>query len=325
MKKTVFIRRKNPNTKIPEYIHKESTKKLSSVWIGNGVLRGLTSAEEMLYLPKVLGVSVNSQDWESELKTFWADFSHDIPSGNGLEVTVEYRQDGTPVPEVDNLQKYILLQTAMKHPKVAPNEEALRGARRKIFYIFDPVQKAQQDANTATDKANAMKVYLEIYQDKAKVHQVLTVMEYHPENFTSDEITATLLSAFEKDPERFVKVVRDERLEIKYFIASLVKANVVKLDEGIYFDVDRQYGTLDKFINYLNDPLNSQERMRMEAKVENLLKVVSKMGVGKESVNRPDIDDNPFKEGARSVSAKAEDIKNAKAGSASKEKDSKEE
>lgn len=306
--KTYFIRRKNTSLKIPDFIHNESSKKLSSEWVRSGdVLRGLTFEEEARYMPMIVGVSSSSPNFNEACKDYWKDFSVQIPPGEGLEVKISYH-NGKLVETVDNITNYIILSYAQKSSKCANDKQSLFANRAAIFFIYDPELETIKEKESADIHAKAMKVYLTVYEDQNKVDQILSLMDYVPEDLSPAQKAPILLSKFNSNPGQFMSIAKDPNLEIKYFISNLVRYSIVTIEGSDYIDGNKNYGSLDRFVQFLKSPENSPTLMSYNTKLNNIRKTNSAMP----EVNPVAMDDvnisttNPFAgNGSGSVSVDA--------------------
>ena len=318
--KTIYIRRKNPTAKVPDFLHKEASKKMSSVYVKDGdILRGLRTDEERKYLSPVMAVSANDPAFAKEARVWWSELSFAIPPGEGLKLDITLYKDGPekdtpPLDDVQNLVNYIKWRYALVYKDCANSEAELKKNRGAIFFIYDPVLKAKQEGAVARNKRDAYKIFLQVDQDPEKVEQILSVYDYVPEDLNSDEKAAVLDKLFEQDFNKFVNVATDKELEMKFFINNLVRYSVVKKIENNYVDGSKDYGNIDSFIRWLEQPENSDTRVRYEVALKGLRKVASPApgasGVAADDVNAANVPEatNAFdNDGAGSVNASKEE------------------
>lgn len=93
--KTVNIVRKEYNSlffkRNKQYVSDGNWKIGSSV----SAERYMTSKDEEMkaYMPKILGISTNSQDWEKRVSQYWQSISKNVPTGQGLLLDVSFKYD----------------------------------------------------------------------------------------------------------------------------------------------------------------------------------------------------------------------------------------
>src|SRR5699024_9434047 len=97
--KEIQIRRRETKSHLPPPVVSNAKKILSSIYSGQGPLRGLSKDEEKTILSKYLGVGPDEQNFGTVCREFWADLRVEIPSeGKVLNITTI---DGEPVDPYD--------------------------------------------------------------------------------------------------------------------------------------------------------------------------------------------------------------------------------
>jgi hypothetical protein len=261
--KTIYIRRKNPSAKVPDFLHTEASKSISSVYEKDGdVLRGLTQDEERTYLPMLKGIGASDPMFAAKAREFWSEVSFKVPPGEGLKLDITLIKDGPkkdtpPLDDVQNIAKFIKWRYALKLKTCANSEAELKNNRGAIFYLYDPIAQKKKEGDIARSKREAYKIFLEVDQDEDKVEQILTMYDYVPEDLSADEKVAILDRVFNQDHNKFIRIALDKELEMKFFINGLVKYNIVRKIENNYVDGSKNYGNLESMIRFLKDQNNS--------------------------------------------------------------------
>lgn len=290
-KETIFVRRR-PNTSLfganSNLIEKNFSITASSK--NKGILRGLTSEEEKKYLPQIIGISANHNEWEKSTIEYWANISVPVPDGEGLklDISMEYNSEeeakrdtkkisGRPL----NLTDYIVWRYCLVYSRVANKFEDVEASPRIKFYLYSEEQERINKNLKTETKLEATRKMLEILNDKKKIKAVLTVIASKPlakvkvaYNTPEDDYNSVLDTIVTEMPEEFLDIVKDESIIVKAFIEDCIingflkrisnTTSIMDVDDNIVIGKD-----IDEAVGYLTSPIGATLKTKLKAKLSN--------------------------------------------------------
>lgn len=277
-----------PKSKEAAQIRDEVIKKIGSQWKpgSKDVIRGLTPEEEIKYLPEILGISSEHQDFITRVKEYWYDFGISVPAdphGITLEAGFEYtsRDLGNEEAKPINIEDYTKYNFAILNSKVC-NE----GEDNPITYdfrIIDTDANDREQVETFKIKKKIDVLYLNLIGSKnpverAKIDWIIETIggpTKKGESVTgmTDTLKEMKLEEIKnRDLGKFSELIRDENLQTKALIAKCITYRLLSNDNELYILNSKVIGNnLEKAIAYINDPNNSQERVILQHKLTTLL------------------------------------------------------
>ena len=267
MSKKVYLRRKDLDNHLPEAVRAEAVMRISSVYVNRQPLKGLTPKEEKKYMQELLDVSPEHVEWPKHSKQFWAELT--IPVGfTGVELEIGTDKDGNPLQIMD----WIKYRFALKHPHVALTKEEMDGDFDKRFYIQDLARDDKVKNNMIQLKKDADKEFIKASSNPKSMSRILRLMSNtNPDRMTSEQIENSLYEIKNTSPKKFVRIARDQNLELKAEIEELVSAGVLrKIGNQVIF-IDEVLGdTVDDTVVHLKDKKNSGKLTLLRAKLKEL-------------------------------------------------------
>lgn len=223
---TVILRAKPLATHLPALVQLEAVSKLCSVYVNRQPLRGLANdEEEKKLLSEILDVRPEDREWTKAVRTFWAELRIPVDS-RGKLLEIGLRADGTPLKLID----YIQYRFAKVHPLVAESEEEMLKSPRLGFYIIDP-KKVSQKKNMSVQVAKlADREFIKATDNPTRMRNLLQVLSKVPIRiYTLDAETLenTLFDIKNERPADFVRVAKDEDLDLRAEIMSFIEAGVI--------------------------------------------------------------------------------------------------
>ncbi len=275
--KKVKVTRQLGNIKmLPKALRGEIQKKISSVWLreSQDLLRGLTSEEEVKYLPSIVGIQPKSEHWEARIREYWADMTIPIPE-QGIELNITKKENGEPV----NLMDYIKYNFIMKHPEVAKTEEEKENVTFFKFVLVDLAEAKKAEVNAYKAKKDADAAFVLLTQgetaDKKRIRHLLEVLKQTGESFRGLEpLELEMLLNEKKDanPIAFLEATKDPQLSEKATLAVWLEAGVITMNGNTYFNGADPMGTLEEAIVYLNSPSKSGEVAALKERYKGAIK-----------------------------------------------------
>jgi len=263
--KEVQIRRRETKSHLPPPVVANATKVLSSIYSGQGPLKGVDGEKEKELLAEHLGISPEEDDFHKRCRAFWADLRVEVPS-DGKVLTIETREDGTPVDIYD----YLVYKWAKKHKYVADTREDMLDDSTKQYYIYDPEGEMRNQNKVVGYKKQAYKELIKMSDDEDKIDMMITVLtDSDPDQMNKTQKENYLDQLIEDDPKEFVRVATDKSLEIKSAISEMVSLNILRKMGNQYWFHDEKIGdTLEEAVLFFKDKKNAETINILKAKLQ---------------------------------------------------------
>jgi hypothetical protein len=206
--------------------------------------RGLDPDEESEYLPRVLGISSKSVDWETVLKNYWNNIRKMVPdTSRGLELEIgfsyeneEHKNLGETAVGIDelscqhrqkygkpiNVEDYVLYRYCLRYPDVAKSIDDVHKSNRIRFYIFTQRAENRIKHDKVQVRRLAQVKLQEIWGDRPLIKNILSVYERFDvtDEIEQDVILDELVSS---DPEKFLSIVTDPQLQMRSFVQKCLR------------------------------------------------------------------------------------------------------
>lgn len=269
MLKARIYRRETLFVKFPKELKTDIKRKIGSTWVSDtkDILRGLSKDEEIEFLPDIIGVRPNSEQWNSAVREYWLNYVIDVPEA-GLELIIGKGEDGKPL----NLPDYIAYNFANKHVLVASTKDQLLNKEAFPYYMVnsqdeDAKIKSAYEVGVLADRAFTALVEKN-QEDKARwVYDIVRERD-NPINPPEQDMMIMLKSIKDKNPQKFVEAMRDKNLETKFLINQFIRAGVLTKEGNTYFNADQSLGVESELIAYLETPTNQQEKLKLMKRLE---------------------------------------------------------
>ena len=263
--KEVQIRRRETANYLPAPITANSTKYLSSVYSGQGPLRGIEGDIEKKILSDYLGMDVDEDSLPRAMREFWADMRVPIPQ-EGKTLNISTDDNDMPYNPMD----YITFKFAEKHPHVADNEDEMLADSKKQFYIYDFEEAVDKQNRKVSFKKKAYSELIKIGEDEEKIDRLIRLLtDTDPKNLTLKSKQNELDKIIEADPKRFYIVATDKDLEIKAIISEMVTHGVINKYGNQYYFIEEKLGDeLEEAVLFFKDKKRSEDITRMKAKLQ---------------------------------------------------------
>ena len=261
----VQIRRRETKSHLPPPVVSNAKKVLSSIYSGQGPLKGVKGDEEKSLLGEYLGLDPEEKDFSKVCRNWWADLRVEIPS-DGKVLNITKNDDGEPV----NIKHYLIYQWAKKHKYVAKNRTAMLDDTKKQFYVYDPEEAMKNQNKQVNIKKKAYKEFIKMSDNEDKINMAINVLtESDPDSMSSTQKENYLDQLIEEDPKAFLTVVTDKNLEIKSEIAQMVEYNILEKVGNQYWFVEQKIGdTLGEAVKFFKDKKQSKTVNILRAKLE---------------------------------------------------------
>ena len=186
----------------------------------------------------------------------------------------EYRVIMTDKDKILNLDNpehelaYLFLQA---DSRVANSQEELdKGLYPYANYvIYDEVRAAVEKNREYTAKRKAT-----IEFNKLTIDQMIDILKLYPgyTNLTSvkpDVVESKLFEQLEKDPNKFISLVGDKKLDMKVFLKDLVSSKILRKNRtAFYYGEDCLGHDEESTITYLEDPKHQSLKIQFAEQLE---------------------------------------------------------
>lgn len=236
------------------------------------IIRGLSVEEEERFLPNIIGIQPNSENWDQAVKAYWADYTINVTT-TGLELEIGFKEDGkTPL----NLKHYMDYKFCVENSNVAVTDEELDNKDIKSFFIIDysKLQDEKLAKNRLLKEADKEFVLLtsdDTSESRTKVTHILTVLSGYGDTMgLSYEMREMKLRELkEENPQRFLEVVKDKNIADHALLQKALSVGEVTLEGETYFLQDMRMGSGKReAIGWLQDNNNSSIRSKLVEKLK---------------------------------------------------------
>lgn len=247
------------------------------------VASGLSTQEEQLLLPVVLGIPCSDRDFWAKRDQYYASIETKVPV-NGLDLIVGLTSDDMPLSSanmpVDVIQ-YVRYRHAKLHPWCAETEADAKGNSLKYCYIYDPISASTNTRSEADIQDDALSVFFELKKNATKVNMMLTMLgtDYRDIAGQNDEHTNQLrLDSLRKlvmeRPKDTLVISRDMDFEVKFDLQMMVNTGIIKKISGKYIisETGTNMGDQEAAVLFLKDvDANSEHITILKAKMQESL------------------------------------------------------
>ena len=264
----------------------EVVKRAGSEWKRGtrDVIRALSSDEEVKYLPSILGISPNHQDWNTKVLEFWNNFTLEVRADKPLEIEAGMRKDhdGNIVPiDIEGYMKY---NWAKVHSQVAFTEEDLKSKSMFTFYVEDlskikDEQVALHNLKKKADLEYVKLVGVDTKENKIKIDQIVRVISGRKEEFISttnldQEEKEMYIDRFKNDrPSEFIEIVNDSTISKQAIIYMALNVGLMTIEGSSYFMEDQRIGqNMLETIAWFSDKANSEAVAKFVERLKELSK-----------------------------------------------------
>jgi hypothetical protein len=261
-KKTIFIRRREPSTRLAREIAQDTVMKIGGGLTGTGTpLKGINFVEERKYLPSIVGIPVDHTEFTSRVDKWYNTMSINIPF-QGLKLELEFDDEGEP----GNVRDFLFWKFLLSHPKVAADKTSMLSNPNYKCYIEDEQVTSTNESKILDVKRKAYIEFSKIVDDEVRMDVVMrqlailnqeTAAKYIKMDFKDKQVA---LSKFmEKDYEKFLKVATEENADLKAEIYTMIEFGVLtQAGSRIIYKTTPLGESMDETIAYLKAPVNNE-------------------------------------------------------------------
>lgn len=281
MSKKIKIRRKAVISTLPDPILLDANTKIGGSLTKNGsILKGITHDEEAKFLPRVLGVPYEHQEFMQRSDSYYNKMNIPVPEeGNELEIGTVVDTKDEKVPFIPlNMDHWLKYKYAIAHREVAPNKANMHSDPNYRYYIEDMDADVESTNKGIKEKQAAFKEFIKISEDEARAELVLRVLAPQHDDristfktWTKEQKENKLSLYLDKNPKLFYEVCADKDIALKAEIESMVDALVIqKVGNAYIFGSEPLGDDMAQVIAKLKAPSNSELYTILKAKLEAL-------------------------------------------------------
>jgi len=260
----VIILKKVNKTKVPQDIYAGSNRKVGATLANSGEINtGLTLAERDKWLPPLVGIAANGQDFYAKVKDFYANMTIPVPK----ELEIGFDKDENPI----NVLEYLKYRFAKINKSVAATKaEADASASSNVLYYFsDPSGEKKQAYSELQAEKGAYKEYMKIADNPAKIEIILQAMGVDTRHLSENDQDLALNGMVKTEPLKVVTFIKDKHIETKAFIEQCISGEILRRVGQTILDGDENLGsTMEEAVLYLEDKVNSELYTTLKARTK---------------------------------------------------------
>jgi len=190
----------------------------------------------------------------------------------------EYRvimTDKDKVLNLDNPEHELAYKFLLADKRVANSQEEYdKGLFPYARYVIFDEEKAAREKN----KEFTVKRKATVEFNKLSIDQMIDILKLYPGyvNLTSvkpDVVESTLFELLEKDPEKFLNLVGDKKLDMKVFLKDLVANKILRKNKSAYYYGEDFLGhDEESTITFLEDPKHQSLKIEFAEQISKLKK-----------------------------------------------------
>lgn len=256
-------------------IRSEQTKKVGSEWKKGtrDIIKGLSDEEELVYLPKLIGISPTSSEWNEKVLTFWADFGIEVPYGDrGVELEVGFKEVAGKVTPI-SLDGYIKYNFCVENSMVATTDSEVANTFHFDFVLVDKAKVAIEEEEKFAIKKKVDRMYLKLItstdqSDKNKIEWIIETVGGEDGTGVSTLSMSQVQQEMEierikdRDLVKFQKIMEDTHLETKALIRKSVERGTIIQEGNSYFLDSKVIGaSIKEAVGYLESAANQKDKL----------------------------------------------------------------
>jgi len=237
-----------------------SVKKFSAPLQRNGAIKNVLTEDEKLYLEKATGLNL------SVYGDFWTNYYVSL-----------FKEDTANNFDLSNPMDYISYKILLYcKDDVAPSWKDRHSNQSYQFAITRDNEEMLEDKKKFDVKFEAFKLYGKIEENQEQLIGVLKLLSNKliSKDTTKDWLQQEILKILDKEPARFVSVMKDVSFHTRLLVNEAIEAKVIIRKSNKYSTADGldlcnagEIATLDNAIKYLDEPRNQEVRSIIEAKI----------------------------------------------------------
>ena len=276
----VQIKPKIPSTTIPKELHPEVRVRIGSKWKEGtrSPLMGLSPLERKFFLPEIIGIAPESNDWNDRVKKYYANLTVVLPP-EGIKLNLSTGDDGSyAVPE-----DYVVFKQMLADKTVANSPEEMNQTHSACIVDPERAKMLRMSLNNSIDELD--RLYLKLlakdddknYKKLKEINSILRLYNVNPEALTVDEKIMKLrgykelsISSVQEGVNLvetpFYERATDDLLVDKAFVQTLVSKGAIVMQGTHFVDASDNNLIIGKNLKdaalFMRDQNNSEHIVR---------------------------------------------------------------
>lgn len=249
-----------------------STKTFVTPRLRNGQYVNVLTDNEMAYLEKVMRLEQGALSIYNKRDNFWDDSNE-----HGLGPIVLHKQNNylDLSDPIDYIKYKVLLANK---DRICPSLQELEDRPKATYQYVIINENAETQMNlTKNDaKREGYIKYGAICNDSDTLRTILEILTGRPVGSMTkiDFLQAKTMDEIEKDPRRFISIIKDELLPLKVLIKRATEAGLITRRNDLYYYEgqpmcdDSEDSTLTNAAKYLSNAKRQELKFSLEAKLK---------------------------------------------------------
>ena len=249
-----------------------STKTYVVPRLRNGQYVNVLTDNEMAYFEHIMRLEPGALSIYSRTNNYWDDSNE-----HGFGVVTLHKQNNylDLSDPIDYIKYKVLL---LNKDYICPSLQELEDRPKATyqFVIINENAETQMNLNKNDAKRQSYIQYGKISEDSATLRTLLEILTGRPVGSMTklDFLQAKVMDEIEKDPRRFLSLIKDELLPAKVLIKKSVEAGLItRRNDFYYYDgqpmcTDGEDSTLTNAAKYITNPKRQELKFSLEAKLK---------------------------------------------------------
>lgn len=271
-------------------LYDNAFKTFSPSFVQNGhgkINKGVKTEHEkkMPAFASLLGVSVNSPNWEQEVRTFWIEYEEKLPFGRiengevvgGRAINASYTiaEDGNIYP--DEIQDYIIYELMLVDRYVGRQlEDWGQKDNFKFFCIDTEVLESKKKDELEID-LRATRALAKLEKDPDSTDKMRYILCVIPDSgylamdalkLEKPDLLREMVKLVKDRPRVLLDALATPNLASKAFLTQLVESSLIRKIGTDYFLDNQILGKESDAIAYLNSPTHAEEVQVLRTKLD---------------------------------------------------------
>lgn len=239
-----------------------------------GLFKDVLTKEEKAFLEQAMGLEYNALSIYKKKDNFWDDSN---PNGIG-RVTLHKQDNYFDLSVPEQYIQYKILLANKDYIAASMQELEDRPKATYQFVIISENAEAQSNLNKMDATMNCYKEYGKVEDQADTLRVIIEILEGRPTapKVKLDYLQGKINEYIQKDPRRFLSVIKDELLPAKVLIKKSVEAGLIgKKNDTYYLREDgsplcemNEDSTLNNAARYISSIKRQELKYSLEAKLK---------------------------------------------------------
>ena len=249
-----------------------STKTYVVPRLRNGQYMNILTDSEMAYLEHIMRLEPGALSIYNKVNNFWDDSNEQGVGSVTLHKQNNYLDLSDPIDYI----KYKVLLANKDY--ICPSLQELEDRPKATYQFVIVNENAETQMNLSKNDAKRQSYiqYGKLSEDSDTLRTILEILTGRPVGSMTklDFLQAKTMDEIEKDPRRFLSIIKDELLPAKVLIKKSVEAGIITRRNDLYFYEgqpmcsDGEDSTLTNAAKYITNIKRQELKFSLEAKLK---------------------------------------------------------